>query len=352
MLDISRSVERITGDLIIINSVSGNEKEICDEIEAVFEQYDVETFRVGNSFTARLDYGKKKTIALVGHLDTVPPCRDNHLDAKFNSGNVYGLGASDMKNGLACMLKVLYDIKQGTITPKYNIVFVFYDGEETSLPNGITRLLAENKLNGIDFAYVLEPTNSKYSVGCLGSITAKFVVPGFPNHSANPRDAVNGLLEAVKIIKKVERVNARIYMMHFLDSMKFYETINVTQVSTENAENVVPGIVRLTINYRFAPKKKIAKVKKLLFSVIDEKYMKEISISDACIIPPEKFDGFLFGHVEREIMQGWSDMAQLNAANIPAVNFGAGDMKLAHNRDDNINVEKLNKFYELLKIHI
>jgi succinyl-diaminopimelate desuccinylase len=51
-------------------------------------------------------------------------------------------------------------------------------------------------------------------------------------------------------------------------------------------------------------------------------------------------------------MQAWTDIAQLNAAGIPAINFGAGDIKLAHKPEEFVNIEKLNEFYELLKQHI
>jgi succinyl-diaminopimelate desuccinylase len=139
MLDISRTLVDLTADLVAINSVIGNEKEIADALFGVFAEYEIATQRVKNSLVSRLDFGKEKTIALIGHLDTVPKSREEQTQAKIENGNLIGLGTCDMKCGIACALKILYEIKKEIIFPSQNIVFVFYDGEEGPLPNGITR---------------------------------------------------------------------------------------------------------------------------------------------------------------------------------------------------------------------
>ena len=55
---------------------------------------------------------------------------------------------------------------------------------------------------------------------------------------------------------------------------------------------------------------------------------------------------------KREIMQAWTDIAQLNDAGIPAINFGAGSIKVAHKPEEFIDIKELQEFYELLKTHI
>jgi len=352
MIDISRSLSDLTADLVAINSVIGNEKEICDKIEEVFIKNNLKIDRIGNSIVARLDLQKNKTIALVGHLDTVPLSRENQTVPEIKDGNLIGLGSCDMKSGIACALKILYETKNGEISPQYNLVFIFYDGEEGALPNGITRLLAENKLQDIDFAYILEPTNSKYSVGCLGSIMAKIAISGISAHSANPETGKNALSEAAEIIKRVEGIDKEINKIQEIDGLSFYETINVTQLTTENASNVIPQKANMNINFRFSPQKTQEEAKEFLFSIIDKSLIYKIDVSPSSLTPTDKMKEFLKYGIEREIMQAWTDIAQLNAAKIPAINFGAGDIKMCHKPEEFVEINKLNNFYELLKQHV
>jgi succinyl-diaminopimelate desuccinylase len=352
MLDISRSLTDLTADLVAINSVIGNEKEIADSLSAVFDEYGIKTQRLQNSLVARLEINKDKTVALVGHLDTVPQSRENQTQPKIENGDLIGLGSCDMKCGIAVALKILYEIKKGEISPSKNIVFVFYDGEEGPLPNGVSRLLAQNKLQNIDFAYVLEPTLSKYSVGCLGALTVKLAIPGISAHSANPKTGKNALNEAAVTVKKIEEIDRELSKPQEIDGLSFYETINVTQLTTENASNVIPQKANLTVNFRFSPKRTLEEAKEFIFSIIDKNLVYFIDGGSSCFVDSRKTSQFLQDAREREIMQAWTDIAQLNAAGIPAVNFGAGDIKLAHKPEESVNIENLKSFYESLKTHI
>ena len=134
--------------------------------------------------------------------------------------------------------------------------------------------------------------------------------------------------------------------------LPFYETINTTQLITENASNVIPPKAKLTINFRFSPKRTVESAKELVCSIIDKDWIKTIDCANACFVPDDKTDKFLRGVAEKEIMQAWTDIAQLTAAGIPAINFGASDIKLAHKPEEYVNIADLENFYELLKKHI
>ena len=352
MLDISKPLADLTADLISINSVIGNEKELADEICSVLSENGLEIARLGNSITARLNLNKEKTLALAGHLDTVPKSCENQTIPKIEDGNLIGLGSCDMKSGIACALKILYEIRQKIIEPAKNIVFIFYDGEEGPLPNGITRLLAENKLKNIDFAYILEPTCSKYSVGCLGAITVRIVIEGISAHSANSKAGKNALSKAAQIIKEIEAADSVLSKPRQIDGLSFYETVNVTQLTTQNASNVIPQSANMTINFRFAPDRTMESAKEFIFSLIDKNLIYSMDCANSCYVPSKNIVGFLRDGIEKEIMQAWTDISQLNAAGISAINFGAGDIKVAHKPEEFISLQNLDNFYKLLKLHI
>jgi succinyl-diaminopimelate desuccinylase len=183
-------------------------------------------------------------------------------------------------------------------------------------------------------------------------LTAKLEICGISAHSANPILGKNALSEAAKIIKKIEETDKKIRKPQKIDGLSFYETINVTQLTTENASNVIPSKANLTINFRFSPKRTLENAKEFLFSIIDKNLIKTLDCANSCFVSADKTDDFLRNFCEKEIMQAWTDIAQLNAAQIPAINFGAGDIKLAHKPEEFVNIANLQNFYELLKKHV
>lgn len=351
MINISESVEKITEELISIHSVIGEEKELCDKIEETLDKTKVTFTRVSNSIVGRLDFGKERTIALVGHIDTVPYTRENHTTPYIIDDELWGLGSSDMKSGVASILKIIDDLENERVTPTKNLVFVFYEAEEGPLPNGVNKLLDANLLDDIDFAYILEPTEGRYSVGCLGAFTVKKRVQGISAHSANPKTGKNAILEATEIFNKVIEADKKLGTSE-ISGNSYYETMNVTQFNTENAANVIPPFVNMTINYRFSPEKSLDEAEKAIFDVIGNKdgvYFTDRSPS--CYIG-SGMDEFLIDTVEQEIMQAWTDIAQLNLVGIPSVNYGPGSIKVAHKPDERLSLSDLREYYKMLIKHI
>lgn len=126
-------------DLIDIPSVIGDEGRLCTSLsERLMETWGIDGVeRLGNS----LIVGKRSQrplVLLVGHIDTVPA--QGQGPARLEEGRVTGLGASDMKSGLAVMLHLLEDpaVRLGP----YDVVGLFYDREEGPVDeNGLEPVL-------------------------------------------------------------------------------------------------------------------------------------------------------------------------------------------------------------------
>lgn len=348
MIDLSKSIEEISKQLISIESITGNEKEISECIEEYLKELEIDIYRLDNNLIVNLDNKSSKTVSLIGHLDTVPCSKEEQLNPEVLENKLYGRGAVDMKSGVACMLKLIYDIVKNKVKPKYNLKFIFYESEEGPLPNGLTKLLDEKKLENIDFAYVLEPTNSEYHVGCLGTITCEVVLKGKSAHSASAWLGDNAILKSSKIIKEIDNFEDK---KGSINGREYVETMNITQICTSNRHNVIPDECKLTINYRFSPEKSIEEAKEKIKQLVGEH---EINIEDgspSCHVD-ELDTEFLNSDINKEICQGWTDIAQLNNAGIKAVNFGPGDLSVAHSENEYIKLDELNSFYELLLKHI
>src|SRR5437868_1807863 len=93
-------------DLCAIKSEYGNERELADHVEARLRGTRLPVKRVNHSVIAGRPTGARPAIALLGHLDTVPDV-GNAWPPRLEDDLVFGLGASDMKAGLAVMLALV-----------------------------------------------------------------------------------------------------------------------------------------------------------------------------------------------------------------------------------------------------
>lgn len=159
-LPLPLDVVSLTMGLVNIESVSPDEGPLADSIEqALRTQPHLSVERSGNSVIARTELGHAERVLLVGHLDTVPA--DGNLSAYVEMGKLFGLGACDMKGGLAVMLKSAALEIYGR-----DITVVFYEGEEASTDHsGIDGLVQQHPdLFRADLAVVMEPTDARAEI--------------------------------------------------------------------------------------------------------------------------------------------------------------------------------------------
>lgn len=192
-LPLPLDVQSLTMGLINIESVTGGEGPLADSVEqALRTQQHLSVERSGNTVVARTELGRTERVLLVGHLDTVG--EDGNLLAYVEMGKLFGLGACDMKGGLAVMLKA-------AALPAYgrDVTLVFYDGQEGAGPSGIDRLAAERPdLLRADLAVVLEPTNALVETAAeLAGLAAVFTEPveadAVPAHGRTVAEQLTGL---------------------------------------------------------------------------------------------------------------------------------------------------------------
>src|SRR6201999_447925 len=102
------------------------------------------------------DRGERPLVLLAGHLDTVPA--QGNRPGRRTDERVEGLGASDMKGGVAVMLELaLADARA-----ELDVGYVFFGREEVPAAEGALQPLLEREpgLRTADLAIVLEPTSN------------------------------------------------------------------------------------------------------------------------------------------------------------------------------------------------
>ncbi|MDQ1727183.1 MAG: succinyl-diaminopimelate desuccinylase, partial [Frankiaceae bacterium] len=250
-LELRRDATGLLAALVDIPSVSGDEAAIADAVELALRALaHLTVVRDGQFVVARTSLGRPQRVILAGHLDTVP-IADN-LPSRQDGGRLYGCGTSDMKGGIAVMLRLARSLSD----PSYDVTYVFYDCEEIEAArNGLGRLVREHPewIDG-QFAIVLEPTSGAIEAGCQGTLRARVSLTGMRAHSARSWLGVNAIHAAAPVLATLAAYEPREVP---IDGLVFREGLNAVFISGGNAGNVIPDECVVTVNYRFAPDRSI-----------------------------------------------------------------------------------------------
>ena len=106
-------------------------------------------FRIGRISSSGSRRGKGKSLALNGHLDTVPPGSGmtQPYAPVIKDGRLYGRGACDMKGAVAAMLYALLLLKRHNVELAGDLIFTGVIGEETR--NGTRHLVVKEGFHRI-----------------------------------------------------------------------------------------------------------------------------------------------------------------------------------------------------------
>jgi succinyl-diaminopimelate desuccinylase len=337
-IDLTLDAVSLTAALVDIPSVSGTEAPITDAVTAALTDLGhLRVRRDGNVVVARTELGRSGRVLLAGHLDTVP-IADN-VPSTMDAGVLYGCGTSDMKSGDGVMLRIA-----ATVTdPAYDLTFVFYDNEEVAAEkNGLRRIAASHRdWLSADLAILMEPTNGDVEAGCQGTLRAVITTEGRRAHSARSWLGMNAIHRAAPILTRLAEYRPRTVA---IDGCEYHEGLNAVAISGGVANNVVPDICTVTVNYRFAPDLDEAAAQAHLREVFDG-FPVDIVDSAPGALPgisapaAQAFIGAAGGVVRAKY--GWTDVARFAALGIPAINFGPGDPNLAHTREEHVRTERI-----------
>ena len=342
---------QLTADLIDMPSVSFEEAAIADWFEAELQSIEgLEVTRVGDNVVARTNLDRKFRVALGGHLDTVPV--NDNAKARIEGQVLHGLGASDMKGGLAVMLELARTVTE----PAVDVTYVFYAREEVALEhNGLRELFAEvPELLQADVAILGEPTDAVVEAGCQGTMRARVTLRGTRAHSARPWMGRNAIHRLASLLSALEALATR---KPVIDGCEFREATQAVFVEGGVAGNVVPDEATVTINHRFAPDRNAQEAEDFLRRVCAPHMEENDSFEVTDMSPGAKPDlrhplmAIFLGRNDVLVRAklGWTDVAFFAEHGIPAVNFGPGDPTLAHTQGENLNEIPLVMAYQALE---
>ncbi len=252
--------------LIKIESISPNDNGCFDVIKQQFDGLDfsfeeINYKNISNLIITNGD-SKNKTFCFLGHTDVVPPGPESEWSVPPFSGEIidnkiYGRGAADMKGGVACFISALKEFLSENKDPSFNIMVLLNSNEEGKLENGkVDRVINEmiDKDKFIDFCLIGEPSSSKkvgdvIRIGRRGSLSGNLKVYGIQGHVAYPKQALNPILGVGKTLEELKNMEWDRGNENFEPTS--FQISNIK--SGTGAENIVPGVLEMTFNFRFSP---------------------------------------------------------------------------------------------------
>ncbi|MEV0285849.1 succinyl-diaminopimelate desuccinylase [Kribbella sp. NPDC050820] len=330
-LDLSVPGPDLCEALVNLQSVSGAEEKLADKIEKALSAYPhLKVFRHGNTVVARTDIGRDERIVVAGHIDTVP--LNDNLPARRADGLIHGLGACDMKGGLAVGLRLAATLPE----PNRDVTYVFYDCEEVEAErNGLFKLTRSNPelLEGV-FAVVMEPSNGVVEAGCQGTMRIEVSTRGERAHSARSWMGSNAIHAAGEILARLAEYESRRVP---IDGLEYREGLNAVGIRGGVAGNVVPDLCTVEVNYRFAPNRSEAEAEAHLREVFEGFDLVVTDSAPGGLPGLERPAAAAFLEVvggEPQPKFGWTDVARFSLLGVPAVNYGPGDPLYAHKQDE------------------
>ena len=337
-----------TLELVNIPSQSGSEQAIRGRLlELVPEDWTAE-FEGDEAFLfAPPRRAGMPLIVLAAHYDTVPP-QDN-LPGRIADGAVYGVGASDMKGGLAVAIELARDENLRSAAVADFALLLFGREELPAEHNPLPALFGGSSLvHEATLAVVLEPTDLAIHAGCLGNVVARLTFHGTSGHAARPWLADSALERSVRGLAPLFELAPRLAVVN---GLQFREVLSVTRLHAGIADNVIPGEAVATVNLRYPPDREPAEAEAFLAGLAPAGATLEV-LSNAP--PAQVVDSPAVRALQRagglEIgpKQAWTNVADFTTRGLDAVNFGPGHTAFAHHPDERVAIDALVSAYEVL----
>lgn len=328
---------------------TGEEGPLTSAIEAHYQARGDAVMRVGDSLVIGAPDGRRPLVALVGHLDVVPPTDDDReprVETGIEGEVVVGRGTSDMKAGNIIAMDLFEDAELREEGP-WAMCLVLYAREEgPAHENELADVLeAVPWLAKADLAVVLEPTDSDVQVGCLGSVNAVLTVAGKQAHSARPWHGESAIDKSLPLLAHFAAIDPEEVLV---DGVTYQDVVTVTQAWTDSTRNVVPGEFHLNVNFRFAPSRSadtaVEELRAMVAAVegIGEVGFKVVDIAPSA--PPRLTEQSVQAFITSvgapvTAKQAWTDVARFASVGVPALNYGPGLTSQAHQRGEYVPVD-------------
>ncbi|MFM7064704.1 MAG: succinyl-diaminopimelate desuccinylase [Actinomycetes bacterium] len=340
----------LTAELVDLPSPSFEERQFADLVESRLRSCPhLVVDRVGDNVVARTQLGRPTRVLLGGHSDTVPV--NDNLPGRTEGDTLWGLGAADMKGGLAVML----ELAERHTAPAVDITYVVYAREEVAAAHsGLGELFElRPELLEADVAILGEPTDGQVEAGCQGTLRGTVTLAGARAHTARAWMGRNAVHRAGRLLVALDEYEPR---RPEISGCQFHEALLAVGIDGGVSGNVVPDRVTITVGHRYAPDRTPAQAEAHVRAVLapfledgDEFEVVDVAPAAAPALDHPVVAALVGRHdLGVTAKLGWTDVARFAERGVPAVNLGPGDPTLAHTAEERVERASLERTFVAL----
>lgn len=309
------------------------------------------------------------TLYLNGHYDTVPPgsgwSRDPYQPS-IEDNRLYGLGATDMKGGLAAMMLACRILTQAGAIQRGRLVFLASPDEELHTQAGLVYAFEKNLIQA-DYAIVGESSGSNnVYIGMKGGIWGDITVHGLAAHGSQPDRGINAFEKMAALVCSAEqRLKPKLAQRSSAYNFKPPGANRPTLVlggmikGANGARSSVPDKCTFSFDRRLIPEETVAEAEQELRNFLlaeqesDPELKVEIQVTfraSPMAVPTDnplcKIIGEAISRVSRvqpsfTVCTGGFETSYFVDAGVEAITFGPGVEGCAHTADEHTTVKSL-----------
>jgi succinyl-diaminopimelate desuccinylase len=284
-----------------------------------------------------------------GHWDTVLPgkkFKKKVQSCKEDSEYIYGLGACDMKSGVAAIVGMFIEASKQNIE---GVMINLVPDEELGGENGTRYLISKGYV--APNVVLCEPTNLNISLGQKGAVFTDIIARGLSGHGAYPNRGINAIMKIVDFANRLKNIYPDPKKDATNDEVFNMVTASLHIIKGGSARNVIPDLCSGELDVRVPPHIKIDDVIKNLKEIADEagieinsqnmgsgwELNKETRLFD-CSVKAIEDTGLQANYVKK---MGSNDGKYYAEVGSNIINIGPGDNKLSHTEFEKVSKDEL-----------
>ncbi len=202
-----------------------------------------------SSIVVRIAGETPGSLVLCGHLDTVnaepEQWTSDPWTPRRDGDRLFGLGAADMKGGVAVLVAVMRELGRRAIRPGQDVVLVLTADEERGY-RGAADIVERGLLDDARMLLIAEPTGGQPYIGQKGELWVECRFLGCAGHGSIPESGVNAVVPAAAFCLRLIE-----------EARSFGEvegrgrtSLNIGRIEGGTQVNIVPDRARVELDLR------------------------------------------------------------------------------------------------------
>ena len=297
-----------------------------------------------------------------GHLDVVGTDGMTHapFDGEVREGRLYGRGATDMKGGVAAMCAAAWRAASGGALRTGITIAAVADEEWGSAG---TRALVAGGVRAAA-AVITEPTALAIAPAHRGFVWVQITVRGRAAHGSRYELGVDAIRHAAEVLVELDTLE-RETLVTRTHPLLGRASLHAATIEGGTGYSTYPDRCVLRVERRTVPGERPEQVMQEVEAAVERARRRhpELMADAELVLAQEPSDVSTSAPIVRALegalaaagepvrvagMSAWTDAALLNAAGIPTICFGPGDIALAHADTEWVDTNEIERATEVL----